>query len=158
MQRSGAVQGRGRLADRGRRGRSIALVAVIAVACAALIGGIAYKLADRHGPTSPPAAGSSTGVAAQANPAATVRAYFAAINEHRYLRAWHLVGERGSYTTFAAGFAGTAHDTVKILSVKGDVVTATLAAEQQNGSTKTFSGTYIVTNGVIVGSDVRELS
>ena len=130
---------------------------MIAVACAALIGGIAYALAGRHGPTSPPAAGSSTG-AGQPNPADTVVAYFAAINGHHYLKAWHLVGDRGAFKTFEAGFAGTAHDRVKILSVKGDVVTATLAAAQQNGSTKTFSGTYTVVNGVIENANVKELS
>jgi hypothetical protein len=157
VQGRGRLSARERLSGRGKGRRSVVLIAVIAVVCAVLVGGVAYELAARHSPTSPPAAGSS-GSTVQANPAATVKAYFAAINEHRFLKAWELVGERGSFKTFAAGFAGTAHDAVRIVSVKGDVVTATLTATQQDGSAKTFSGTYTVTNGVIESSDVQELS
>ncbi len=157
MQGRGRLSAREHLSGRGKGRRSVVLIAVIAVVCAVLVGGIAYELADRHTPTTSSAAGRSGGTA-QANPAATVKAYFAAINEHRFLRAWELVGERGSFKTFAAGFAGTEHDTVKIVSVKGDVVTATLTATQQDGSAKTYSGTYTVTNGVIESANVQELS
>jgi hypothetical protein len=54
-----------------------------------------------------------------------------------------------SYTAFAAGFQGTAHDSVSILSVTGSVVTARLAARQTDGSVRTYQGTYWVTHGVI---------
>ena len=93
-------------------------------------------------------------------PVATVRAYFAAINNQDYARAWHLGGRYTgitSYSSFVTGFQGTAHDTVKILSVAGRVVTARLAARQTDGSVRRYQGTYRVTNGVITRFHVAQV-
>ncbi len=89
-------------------------------------------------------------------PAATVRAYVAAINGHHYARAWRLGGRNagGSYPSFVGGFNGTAKDTLAILSVSGDVVTARLNAQQSDGTVDTYQGTYTVHHGVITGFDV----
>ena len=54
-----------------------------------------------------------------------------------------------SFSSYKAGFAGTQHDTVTILSVNGDTVTAHLAAQQTDGTVKNFEGTYVVHNGII---------
>jgi cytoskeletal protein RodZ len=93
-----------------------------------------------------------------AGPAATVRAYVAAINGHHYARAWRLGGRNagGSYSSFVSGFSTTARDTLAIVSVSGDVVTAQLTAQQTDGTTTTYQGTYTVGNGVIVGFDVLQ--
>ena len=92
-------------------------------------------------------------------PAATVRAYVAAINDHHYARAWRLGGRNagGSYPSFVSGFSTTARDTLAIVSVSGDVVTAQLTAQQSDGTTTTYEGTYTVDNGVIVGFDVLQV-
>jgi hypothetical protein len=92
-------------------------------------------------------------------PAATVRAYFKAINRHDYGRAWHLGGRYtgSSYAAFVSGFAGTEHDAVTIQSVSGHVVTARLAARQTDGSVKTYEGTYRVSHGVITGFQVAQV-
>jgi hypothetical protein len=92
--------------------------------------------------------------------AATVRAYYAAINNHRYARAWRLGGRNTgqTYRAFASGFAGTAHDTVTIQSVSGDVVTARLVAEQTDGTVKTYQGSYTVEGGVITQFRVQQVS
>jgi hypothetical protein len=92
-------------------------------------------------------------------PAATVRAYFKAINRHDYGRAWHLGGRYtgSSYAAFVSGFAGTEHDAVTIQSVSGHVVTARLAATQTDGSVKTYEGTYRVSHGVITGFQVAQV-
>ena len=92
-------------------------------------------------------------------PAATVRAYFKAINRHDYGRAWRLGGRHtgSSYATFVSGFAGTGHDAVTIESVSGHVVTARLAARQTDGSVKTYEGTYRVSHGVITGFHVAQV-
>lgn len=84
-----------------------------------------------------------------------MRAYFRATNSHDYGRAWHLGGRYTgtSYSSFVAGFQGTAHDKVTILSVAGKVVTARLAARQTDGSVRTYQGTYRVTHGVITRSN-----
>jgi hypothetical protein len=93
-------------------------------------------------------------------PAATVRAYYRAINNHNYARAWHLGGRftGSSYSAFAAGFQGTAQDKVSILSATGNAVTARLAARQTDGSVRTYQGTYWVTHGVITRFDVAPSS
>jgi hypothetical protein len=57
-----------------------------------------------------------------------------------------------------AGFQGTVNDAVTIISVSGSVVTANLAALQSDGTTKNFEGTYKVINGVIVKSDIHQVS
>jgi len=94
------------------------------------------------------------------SPTDTVRAYIAAINGHRYARAWRLGGRNtgGSYTGFVSGFTGTAKDTLTILSVSGHVVTARLTARQTDGTVNTYQGTYAVHHGVITGFDVVQLS
>lgn len=93
-------------------------------------------------------------------PTDTVRAYIAAINGHHYARAWRLGGRNtgGSYRGFVSGFAGTAKDTLTILSVSGDVVTARLSAGQTDGTVDTYQGTYTVHHGVIIGADVGQVS
>jgi hypothetical protein len=104
-------------------------------------------------PASPPAGPS-------ADPAATVRAYFAAITSRDYSLAWKLGGQHtgSSYPGFVSGLSTTASDTVAILSVSGDVVTARLTALQTDGTVKIFHGTYTVRDGAIVGFNVRQVS
>jgi hypothetical protein len=93
-------------------------------------------------------------------PTDTVRAYVTAINGHHYARAWRIGGRHtgGSYRGFISGFAGTARDTLTIISVSGDVVTARLNAKQTDGTVDTYQGTYTVHHGVIIGSDVVQVS
>ena len=89
-----------------------------------------------------------------------MRAYFAAINNQDYAKAWQLGGDNLgiSYTTYVQGFRGTAGDTVTILSVSGRIVTADLAAQQTDGTVHTYRGTYTVTGGAITHFDVRQTS
>ena len=92
-------------------------------------------------------------------PVAIVRAYIAAINQHRYAQAWRLGGQNtgGSYSGFVAGFSTTAKDTLTIVSVAGDVVTARLTAQQTDGTVNIYQGTYTVHRGVIVGFNVFQV-
>jgi len=116
--------------------------------------------------SAPTAPASSSTVPAPPSPpppgvlAATVRAYYAAINHHRYARAWRLGGRNTgqTYHAFVSGFAGTAHDTVTIQSVSGDVVAAQLAAQQTDGTVKTYRGSYTVAGGVITQFNVEQVS
>ncbi|MBO0808265.1 MAG: hypothetical protein J2P32_08185 [Actinobacteria bacterium] len=93
------------------------------------------------------------------SPVATVRAYFKAINNQDYARAWHLGGRYtgSSYSEFVSGFQDTAHDIVTILSVSGNVVTARLSARQTDGSVRTYQGTYRVSHGVITQFQVAQV-
>jgi len=108
-------------------------------------------------PTNSPTTTPSSPPPAVPGPVATVKAYFSAINNHNYLRAWNLGGRftSPSFASYKAGFAGTQHDTVTILSVSGNTVTAHLAAQQTDGTVKNFEGTYVVNNGVITQFSVH---
>jgi serine/threonine protein kinase len=138
---------------------------LIGVAVIGVLAGFGYKLLH-HGPASNPPTTQSTGIPVlPTEPAAVVRAYFAAINQHRYMRAWQLVGggKAGSsagtaFPQFRNGYLGTLRDTVRILSINGDVVTARLRALQDNGVLKIYQGTYTVTDGIITASDVQLIS
>ena len=92
-------------------------------------------------------------------PAATVGAYVAAINGHDYALAWWLGGRNTgmSYPSFVSGFSTTVRDSLTIMSVSGDVVTARLTAQQIDGSVDTYEGTYTVDDGVIIGFHVRQV-
>ncbi|MEU7783132.1 hypothetical protein [Amycolatopsis sp. NPDC049159] len=88
--------------------------------------------------------------------AATVIAYYDAINRRDFATAWSLGGSRiaggGGYTKYAGGFATTAWDTLTVTDIRGSTVHVVLSAAQTDGTTRTFSGTYTVSGGVIVGS------
>jgi serine/threonine protein kinase len=130
------------------------------VACIVLLGAVGVAFAVLHGrasppspstPPTPPTQASKPTSSAPLGPAATVRAYIAAINAHDYAKAWDLGGKNtgSSYTSFVNGFNGTASDNLTVLSVAGNVVTVRLAAAQTNGSVKSYQGTYTVVGGVI---------
>jgi len=86
---------------------------------------------------------------AKAEGDAPVQAYISAINHHNYLRAWNLGGRftSSSFASYKAGFAGTQHDTLTILSVSGNVVTAHLAALQTDGTVKNFETVFLDKGG-----------
>jgi hypothetical protein len=121
----------------------------------ALVAGVAGPVRSPAVPLSSPAP--LPPVQAVRGPAATVTAYFAAINKHDYRRAWKLGGDNSglSYRAFMAGFAGTTLDIVHILHVRGNVVTVDLTEELADGTKKSFTGTYTITNGAITSSNVR---
>ncbi|TCO52329.1 hypothetical protein [Actinocrispum wychmicini] len=107
--------------------------------------------ADTVTVTTPP------GVPPPDDPQAVVQAYFDAINNRDYQRAWDLGGKNvgQSYSAFAAGFATTDHDTVTIVAVDGNTVTADLMAQQTDGTNRSYHGTYTVKGGTITHFSVR---
>ncbi len=107
---------------------------------------------------------SPTGPASQAaqptTPVAVVKAYYSAINAHQYHRAWelNLAAQRLSdYANFKNGFEGTAHDSVTVTGVSGDVVSIQLAAEQTDNTTKYYQGSLTVQNGTIVAATIGQV-
>ena len=102
---------------------------------------------------------SSSATGQLTGPAAAVLAYVAAINGHDYALAWWLGGRNTglSYPSFVSGFSTTVRDTLTILSVSGETVTARLTAQQTDGHVDTYQGTYTVDGGVIIGFHVRQV-
>lgn len=111
-------------------------------------------------PISSPAVSPSPTASIAPDPATIVQEYFAAINQGKYAKAWRLGGSNfsPSYAAYVAGFQGTVNDSVTIISAQGSVVTARLAALQEDGTTKVYQGTYTVINGVIAESSVHQVS
>jgi tRNA A-37 threonylcarbamoyl transferase component Bud32 len=156
-----------------RRGRAVPiLVSCLVVAALAAAAVLVLHLRNEPSPQATPPHSNQT-VPAQTSghgstvpggssgPASVVRAFFQAINSHDYARAWHLnASSRGlsSYAAFKNGYAQTAHDSVTIMGVSGDVVSVDLAAAQTNGTTKYFQGSYTVRDGSIVASSIRQIS
>jgi hypothetical protein len=147
---------------RGRRaGRVVAVVAGVIVIAGA--GVAAYVLTHKqHGRPTVYITQTITPSASPAlSPAATVRAYFAALNARNYARAWELdtvVHQNQDYQQFVNGYADTARNAVTVLGMNGNVVSARLVATQTDGTVKTFQGNYTVTNGVITGTSVQQVS
>jgi hypothetical protein len=153
------------------RWRAGAFAVVAGLVVLAIVGGAFAFLRHRNATPSRPAALSGPAASASPSgratpsararprsPAQTVAAYFAAINGHHYGRAWNLGGRNSpspSYADFVHGYATTARDTVTIVSVSGDVVTARLSAQQTDGAVQLYQGTYTVRHGVITGFDVH---
>jgi len=112
-------------------------------------------------PGTPGSSGTPTATAVDAPPAAvaTVRAYYSAINNRRYARAWRLGGRNSgsTYQSFVSGFATTAHDRVTIQFVSGNIVTAEVAARLTDGTVNTYQGTYFVHHGVITEFNVHQI-
>lgn len=109
-------------------------------------------------PPPPPAPTTPKPPAPTRDAASTVEAYFDAINERDYRRAWDLGGKNlgdPSYSSFAAGFADVEHDTVHILDVSGGIVTVTIDVLRPDGTEQSYEGTYTVRGGVIVDAAIR---
>jgi len=142
-------------------GRTITIAICVAVFVLGVAGAVAYRLAHRHDTAAPlPPVTTTTTVPPPAapDPRTVVQEYFNDINNHRYAAAWRLTPETEPYLKFKTGLAQTAQDTLHVESVNGNVVTATLAALQTDGTVRKFAGTYTVTNGVISSSNVRRIS
>jgi serine/threonine-protein kinase len=145
----------------GRRAAGVLIgclvIVVIAAVAFLLLHGKSSPGSPAGQPSSHPSQAASAGPPAPLSPAATVQAYFAAINAHDYGRAWDLGGKNtgSSYSKFKSGFSDTASDDLTVVSVAGDVVTVRLDATQTNGSVHHFQGTYTVSNGVITQSQIQ---
>jgi hypothetical protein len=121
-----------------------ALVLVLAAAGAAAL--VLTSQVHLGGQPKPPA--SSPAVL---SPQAVVRAYFAAINAHRWRKVWDLGGKNFSptYDQMVAGYRSTAHDVLTSVHSHGRVVTVRLRAHQTDGTVRIYRITYTVQDGVI---------
>lgn len=97
------------------------------------------------------------------NALSVVDQFYQDITDHNYPAAWSLGGENLSggvgYDAWVAGYATTVSITLYDAANFGSgEVTAYLSALQGDGSTRTYSGTYYVANGVITGANIAKTS
>ena len=95
------------------------------------------------------------------NGSAVVAQYYQDITDHNYSAAWAMGGSNVSggvgYDAWVAGYATTASITMYNSSNWGSgEVTTYLSAVQSDGSTRTYYGTYYVTNGVITNASIAQ--
>lgn len=93
-----------------------------------------------------------------ARPDDTVQAYYKAINEADFQTAWYLGGKNLSsdFQTFTDSFTGLDREYVTIDSVQGDTVIAHLYDTKVDGTSHDYTGTYTVSDGVIVSADLQQ--
>ena len=108
---------------------------------------------------------SSSTVPAQqfTNGSAVVAQYYQDITDHNYSAAWAMGGSNVSggvgYNAWVAGYGTTASITMYNSSNWGSgEVTTYLSAVQSDGSTRTYYGTYYVSNGVITSANIAQTS
>lgn len=94
---------------------------------------------------------------------AVVNQYYQDITDRNYSAAWALGGSNLSggvgYDAWLAGYGTTASITLYSQSDWGSgKVTSYLSAVQSDGSTRTYYGTYYVTNGVITSANIARTS
>jgi hypothetical protein len=94
---------------------------------------------------------------------AVVNQYYQDITDRNYSAAWTLGGSNLSggvgYDAWVAGYGTTASITLYSQSDWGSgKVTSYLSAVQSDGSTRTYYGTYYVTNGVITSANIAQTS
>ena len=134
-----------------------AAVAVVVIAGAAVAGA---KLLNRPAGTSPPVY--VTVPPHALGPAATVRAFYEAINARNYPRAWELDSfdhSSETYQQFVRGYVRTTKkDVLTILSTNGSTVAIRLTAYQAKGTVHHFQGTYTVINGTITDAQIYQVS
>jgi hypothetical protein len=134
-----------------------AVAAVVIVAAGVVLGmhvasqGTAGAALPERGPsasTTPARSGSSP---AGPSPAAVVKAYYKALNNDDFAKAWALGGKNlgQNFAAFAAGFAEDANIGIMSLTTTGNTVTARTRAFQLDGATAVLRLTYTVVNGVI---------
>ena len=93
---------------------------------------------------------------------AVVTQFYQDINDHSYWGAWNLggkyIGGQG-YSSWVAGYSTTASVAMYSSSDWGSgKVTTYLSAVQTDGSTRTYYGTYYVSNGVITSASIAQTS
>lgn len=97
------------------------------------------------------------------NGSAVIAQYYQDITDHNYSAAWAMGGRNVSngvgYDAWVAGYATTASITMYNSSNWGSgEVTTYLSALQTDGSTRTYYGTYYVSNGVITSASIAQTS
>jgi serine/threonine protein kinase len=148
-----------------RRRRGLAVLATCVLALAVLAVGLAlWKKGSltQHGTGGGGSTGSSAGSGAAGSavlPPTVVKRYYAAISRRAYLRAWQLGGDHttSSFASFKAGFSDTARDVVVITGWQGYTVTANFKAVHKNGTVSSYTGTYVIGNGVITSFSVHQV-
>lgn len=91
-----------------------------------------------------------------------VNQYLSDVNSGDYRDAWNLGGANlngsSGYDAWVAGYSTTASMTWTAQDLGNGVVAVNLTADQTDGSTATYTGTYTVSDGVIESAHMTRTS
>jgi len=108
--------------------------------------------------SSQPAAGATANphgkAAASAGPASVVYAYYAAVNDREWPKAWALAGQptpvgSAAYSQWAGGYGCTVRDQVTSITAHGAAVLVSVRAQESGGVIQTYRFSYVVRGGVL---------
>jgi hypothetical protein len=108
--------------------------------------------------SSQPAAGATANAhekaAASAGPASVVYAYYAAVNDREWPKAWALAGQpapvgSAAYSQWADGYGCTVRDQVTSITAHGAALLVSVRAQESGGVTQTYRFSYVVRDGVL---------
>jgi hypothetical protein len=135
-------------------GAAAAAVLAIAVASAEAIAAASHHSTDDRTSDTPPLVtpDQRKQLIDVFGPGAVVEAYIRAVNARDWGAAWRLGGMylSASYAAMVDGYAETARDTIRSITVIGDHVTVRLRAEETDGTVQVYRMEYVVRDGVIV--------
>jgi hypothetical protein len=132
--------------------RAGAATAIVLVLLAAVI---ACALIPASGQ---PAAGATANprgkAAAPAGPASVVYAYYAAVNDREWPKAWALSGQAApvdsaAYNQWIDGYSCTVRDQVTGITAHGDALLVTVLAQESGGVTQSYRFSYVVKGRVL---------
>ena len=92
--------------------------------------------------------------AVSAGPASVVYAYYAAINDREWPKAWALAGQpalvdSAAYSQWADGYGCTVRDQVTSITARGAALLVSVRAQESGGVTQTYRFSYVVRGGVL---------
>lgn len=95
------------------------------------------------------------GRAQASSPAAVAQAYYAAVNQRDWPRAWQLAGgksrdyDTAAYRQWVGGYSCTVRDHVTRITVKGNSLLVSVRALETGGVTQDYKFSYVVRRGVL---------
>lgn len=109
----------------------------------------------RATPPAPPSLGTPA-----PDPISVVQSYFSSINAKNYTEAYRLIGRVASpsFESFVQGFTTTDHVVLTVDGSSGSTVAVAFTAFQTDSSQKRYVGTYTVSQGVITGANIHEIT
>lgn len=129
--------------------------AATTIVFALLAGVIAYALIQASGQPAAGATANAPGKATTpAGPGSVVYAYYAAVNDRDWPKAWALSGkpaavDSAAYNQWIDGYACTVRDQVTSVTARGAALLVTVRAEESGGVIQSYRFSYVVRDGVL---------
>ena len=129
--------------------------AAAAIVLILLAGVIACALIPASGQPAAGATANPRGKAAvPAGPASVVYAYYAAVNDREWPKAWAIAGQpapvgSAAYNQWAEGYGCTLRDQVTSITARGTALLVSVRAQESGGVTQTYRFSYVVRDGVL---------